>query len=174
MSNPALTRFPEHTRLMGIIVLSYPELFTAFSHCVGLALGLKYDALDALIQIESEKTKVQVGKAISSRSISRLGLTGEMDEICTSLRRCGEIRNTYAHDDVGDVGDKLYVTERKPSYEDGYKKSEITIDLLQRQLAYFSYTRSCLLHLEGTLQGHVRPASFPQKMQPPPSRNPFS
>lgn len=172
--NPALSRFPEHARLMGLMVLSYPELILMFSHCVGLALGLKYDALDALFEISSEKTRVQAGKALAARKVEQRGLTLEWTEVTRALQTCADIRNVYAHGNLADEGNRLFIAQGKLNLEAGFRRSEITAVLLQSQAAYFGYTRTCLLHLEWRLQDMQPPSPFPQRMQPPLARNPAS
>lgn len=174
LSNPALARFPEHTRLIGTVILSYPELMMAFSHCVGLAIGLKYDALDALFRIESEKTRVLAGSELAARSMESRGLSQQFDQICQALQGCADIRNAYAHGMIEDENNSLFIADKYPKFdgkEERYK-TEITIASLQLQLAYFEYARSCLLHLERTLQGHRGASAFPKKIRPPHVRTP--
>lgn len=169
--NPALQRFPDHARIMGLIVLSYPDLIVSFAHSVGLAVGLKHAALEALLSLSGEKYRVIAGRALARRAIEERGLSAEMDEICRALGACGRIRNEYAHQSVFDEGGSLYLVEPRPDFDSGYKRSEVTLDLLRQQQAYFEYTRNCLLWLEGTLGGTPPLSGFPPKadkpLQPP-------
>lgn len=163
MTNPALIRFPDHARLMGTMVLSYPELVITFSHIVGLSLGIKYEVFEALHSLQSETNRINAGRALAAKAIANNRLTAAFDEACSALLHCSKIRNLYAHNLLSDYGERLYIVQTKADLAKDYDVHLLEIGLLEKQLTFFGYTRMCLLFLEATL-------AFPKLNRSPPAR----
>lgn len=156
MSNPAVDRFPEHSMLMGKVILSYPELVLTFAHCVGLALGLRYEFFAALKNVQSESLQIEMGVGLASKAMVDRGFGAEFATCASDLQHCGKIRNHYAHATLTDYRDHLYaINLRKENLEEDYTLQEVLVPSLEKQLIFFAATRGMLLYLESHLSDRL-------------------
>jgi hypothetical protein len=181
MINPALRQSPKHLTLLAHMVLGYTELEIRFAAIAGIALGLRYEVLNAAEKMYSEMTKIKVIDALCKRSFKSIGLGKEYNITRKMLYYCAGLRNSYAHSQWVRNG-----RSRHLDFFDGsemfdgdvfdygaLKKKRLPLKLLREQAAYFEETRKWLLWLELTLGQRSEPNPYPwprpQEMPPPPT-----
>jgi hypothetical protein len=164
--------------LIGQMLIGYSEIEFELSMVVQGAYdhdGLM--ALRSMFRVRSESARVDVADALLQNRMVALGLSDEYEATLEAIQFCKRIRNTYSHSHWSLDGEDL----RYYNYEEAAKLREpkIKVDfkyvdakLLMRQLAYFNYTRYCLLHLQSRLGDHsgkknADPQPWPERMQKP-------
>ena len=74
MINPALHAFPEEAALIGSMVVGYGELDITMVSCAGNAMEMTLPLLDALDQVNSEFTRIEIIRRLASPAFDRLGI----------------------------------------------------------------------------------------------------
>lgn len=176
MINPAFISYPEEAKLLGELVLGYGELDLSFAFTCGIAVQQKYALLHAVNQVRSETARLDIAHALAADAFAKLGLAEEYRRAHQAIKYCLKIRNQWAHAQWGDMnpyglaftrtdGDVFALPLKRTVW------NSIKLDLLQKQEAYFEYTRRCILTLESNLipilAGKPAQLEFPPEIHRP-------
>jgi hypothetical protein len=157
MINPALHTFPDEAALIGAMVVGYGELDITMVSCAGNAMQLLLPLLDALDQVNSEFTRIEIVRRLASPAFERLGLLPQFTRALAAQNECREVRNTFAHCHYGyDYKSGLMYVKARDLFSSTKKPSELpwrdlTVDGLKTQEAYFEATRKLWLWLDMSL-----------------------
>ncbi|MER9646814.1 hypothetical protein [Mesorhizobium sp. M0199] len=176
MINPAFLSYPEEARLLGAMVLGYGELDISFTLAAGTAVDQKFALLHAVNQVRSESARLDITHAIASGGFAKLGLAVEYAGMHKAMRFCLKVRNQWAHSQWGDwnpdglgftrTDGEVFALPIKP-----LRWNSITLPLLQKQEAFFEYTRRCILtvttNLTPILSGKPALIKMPPEMHQP-------
>lgn len=156
MINPAFLRYPEEARLLGEMVLGYGELDISFGMVAGKAARKMHAVLHAINRVRSEKSRLDIADALACGSFKELGLAAEYARVHRAMRFCLRVRNQYTHSQWADWGEHglgftnvdgdAFASPIQP-----LKWNSIKLALLQKQEAFFEYTRRCILTLDTNL-----------------------
>jgi hypothetical protein len=180
MINPALEQSPEHLKLIGPMVVGYPELEITFAHIAGLVLKLRWEVLNAAEQVLSETAKIKLIHALARRAFDATELKDDYQFAYQAIFYCSEWRNKYAHSQWKREDDELWFAHGRDFFEgadptgDDLPWIAVPLQFLQEQEAYFEGTRKWLIWLEYTLitrnkrlAALPKPSRMPRRPVPP-------
>jgi len=164
--------------LIGQMLIGYGEI----EFELAMVIQAAYDrdglmALRSMFRVRSESARIDVADAILQHRMPELGLSAEYETTLDAIQFCKQVRNTYSHSHWSLDGDEL----RFYNYEETAKLREpkisiefkyVDTSLLIRQLAYFNYTRYCLLHLQWRLGDSSGKKNAAQQPWPKPMQKP--
>lgn len=166
MSNimPAFDRFPKEGTIIGRLLAGYGELELQLCFCVSTARGDFNMAFKAIFRPRGETQRIDIADAMGREPYRDANLGTPFEEAIGAVRHCLKIRNQFSHcywiDDfgrcLGFVG--LETTARKNARVENVhhiQASDIDLDTLQDQEAYFVYTRDCLRYLEAEFRARA-------------------
>lgn len=139
--------------LIGRLVVGYGEMDISMVIVAGKALGLQFPLLDAIEEVYSERSRIELIRKLSSAKLSQLGLNAKFEQALLATDTCREIRNHYAHCHYGDFGDGLLTVKAKSLFSIATSASDlpwrrISVATLTVQADFFSYARACWLWLD--------------------------
>lgn len=173
MINPSHAAFPAEANLIGLMVLGYSELDITLCFVGGLALGQKWAVLSALHALDNESARLDMVNRLVKHVMIERGIDAKFGEAIGAMRHCKKIRNQYAHAQWIDRNNTLMFASAKdiPWKADGVIQWKVTnFHLLQKQKAYFEYTRKCLIWLEAEFSMPHNPLQWPPHMRQPPKQ----
>jgi hypothetical protein len=154
MINPALHNFPEESALIGAMVVGYGELDITMVSCAGNAMELTLPLLDALDQVNSEFTRIEIVRRLATPAFERLGLLPNFNRALAAQNECREVRNTFAHCHYGyDYKSGLLYVKARDLFASNRKPSELpwrdlSVEGLKKQEAFFEATRKLWLWID--------------------------
>jgi len=178
---PAFDTFPKEGSIVGRLLAGYGELELGLCFCVA-AVRDDFDMVfKAMFRPRGESQRIAIGDAMGREPFQRLKLGRRFEEAVASTRYCLKIRNQYAHCYwTDDFGRQLGFVELEDTAKSNQpvnnvfqiKAHDLTLALLQKQEAYFVYTRRYLTSLEhcaraGAAPTPSHPLTFPQKVKRP-------
>lgn len=175
---PAFAEEIKQGWLIGQMLIGYSEI--EFELAMVIQAAYDHDglmALRSLFRVRGESARVDVADALLQNRMAERGLSTEYEATLDAIQFCKQIRNTYSHSHWSLDSDEL----RFYNYEEAAKLREpkikfdfkyVDTPLLLKQLAYFNYTRYCLLHLQCRLgdssgKKNAAPQPWPAQMQKP-------
>lgn len=164
------------------MVLGYTEIEITYAHIAGLALGLKWEVLNASEKVFSETQKIKMIHALCRRAFEKTGLAQEYHTAHKMTFFCATLRNSYAHCQWvrNHKARRLEYYEGTENFEsrdafmDHLQKHPLSLRLLKQHAAYFQATREWLLWLEATIENRAKPSAErvnyvkPKEMPQPP------
>ncbi|MCP8884833.1 hypothetical protein NIM87_15090 [Devosia sp. XJ19-1] len=154
MINPALHAFPSEASLIGQMVVGYGEIDISMVSAVGKAMGMMFQLLDALEEVQSEMRRIVVVQKLARGKFVALGLADEFDQAISAMEFCRETRNYFAHCHYGDFGDGVLVTVKAkdmfamPGSIDDLNWRRHTVETLTALEQYFTHCRAYWLWLD--------------------------
>lgn len=174
MINPAFISYPEEAALLGSMIIGYGELELSFAHIAGIALKQKYAVLEACHSIRSEGARLKLIDALAHEVFAKEGLSSEYEATHRAMNFCLKVRNLYTHAQWGELETGLNFTNPEEVFTRPLKPvrwTPVSLELLEKQEAYFDNTRQWLLYLEAVLEARAKRRQSqwprPQKMHQP-------
>jgi hypothetical protein len=174
MINPALDNFPKEAALIGAMVVGYGELDITMVSCAGNAMAMTLPLLDALDQVNSEYTRIEIIRRLATPAFDTLGLATQFNRALAAQNECREVRNTFAHCHYGyDYKSGLMYVKARDLFAQNRKPPDLpwrdlTVEGLELQEAYFEATRKLWLWLDVSLP-YIRkkqPSAFDEPPMP--------
>jgi len=155
-----LSKFPEHSEIVGSILLAYGEIEANLLGHVKLAVGDLDTALRLLYRVRSEAHRLDIADAVLRPFYSAIGLRNTYAQWFGAMKWCKKARNQYAHClwDPRPRTDPAFANlELSASSAEGatmMKFHAVTLKLLKEQQKFFGYTEELMWHLqqEGTFR----------------------
>lgn len=161
MINPALHAHPDEAAVIGAMVVGYGELDITMVSCAGNAMALTLPLLDALDQVNSEFTRIEIVRRLATPAFEGLKLLPQFTRALAAQQECREVRNTFAHCHYGYdyrsgllyvKARDLFATSRRPA---DLPWRALTVESLKLQESYFEATRKLWLWIDMSLP-HIR------------------
>ena len=179
----AFEKFPDINAVIGRLIMGYGEIELGMLLCVDRVLVDQFSAFRALYRMRSEVNRIEISDAILYPILSDTDLAGYYGTLIGDVRLCKDIRNQYAHSHwiANRAKTKLAFTEFEPvaksSTSQEFTFYPITLELLDRQEAFFIYCIDALYYLGSEMSELLeredeRKHPKPRRPKPPPKRNP--
>ncbi len=150
---PAFDKFPKEGSIVGRLLAGYGELELGLCYCVAVARDDFDMVFKAMFRPRGESQRIDIGDALGRQRFETLKLGTQFSEAVASTRHCLKMRNQYAHCYwTDDFGRKLGFVELEETAKNNslvdnvfhIKPRDLDISFLEKQEAYFLYTRDCL------------------------------
>lgn len=157
-------------------MIGYSELDITLCHIGGLALDQKWTVLDALHSVENEGARLELVNKLARHILAEKSMGAKFGEAIGAMRYCKSARNQYAHAHwMVDEHKKLHFASSRSiewTQNGSISWNGIDVTLLLEQLAYFEYTRRCLMWFEWKLLNPTQNRPFPSHTPQPPRHTP--
>jgi len=176
----AFRQFPEEAAIIGRLLAGYAELEYLMAICLGAALDDEQTAIRTLFRMKSER--VTVANALLCPLCEKAKMAGKYTAAIGNMRRCGTIRNQYAHSNF-EYSPRfgLFFVDlqesAKGTLEFKHQWRHVDVPLLSQQEAFFWMTFQWWEHIRQCFisrrKGRGDPVSLePPRLDQPPLHNP--
>ncbi len=166
--------------LIGQMLIGYGEI----EYELASLLGAAYDprmALRAMFRSRGETARIEVADSLLHPRCLEIGVKAKYEITISAVKFCKNVRNQYSHChwhlEDGDLWfyNMESAAEGHPETID-FTFQHVNMKLLLEQLAYFNYSRYCLIHLQNQFGYHgglknQDPTPWPKAPQRPKKSN---
>jgi hypothetical protein len=153
---PAFGRFQDEAAIIGRILAGYAELEIELCLCVAMAKDDFDLTFKTMFRTRGETNRVQMADIVGRPCFHKFNLGSHFESAISDVKHCLKIRNQYAHCQwYDDFGRQLGIVQLEDLADKnqpvlglaGAEIKRLDLTLLEKQEAYFVYTRDLLQYL---------------------------